>query len=287
MMRKLASSGVSKLTRPNPAAAVARRGYYPSVAYPEAPRPISEVPGTGRNGTISQLAKICKITDENGVARSGIDNHSWAHLIKWVYRNYAPETNLFSMRLPGFGNVYYIADPNEFMKVTRAEGKYPHSGAVNNWPMKAFYRRNQNRKLEPILMANEEWKKFRTVMQKDLISPKSARGYVGAMAKAARIASDVAKDHEHRMDDFTSHASFDVFSSVLFGRTMKTVLGPEEGSPEGMRLCEAIRSTTAQVLPMMRNPLEYVADRFGYMSERAETFDKGFNKAIDIGEVFM
>merc|ERR1719461_1693578 len=188
--------------------------------------------------------------------------------MKWMFKTYASETNISAMMTPGFGDLYIISDPNEFMKVIRSEGKYPHGGIMFIWPLISYYARNEpKRQFGKYFTASEEWKNYRLTLAKDLLSPKAARGYVGAMAKAARIASDAVLDHEHQMDWFTARASFDIFTSVLFGRMSETVLGEKSSNPDGIRLCEMARTAFATLTPMLGNPLEFAADRVGYKTQ--------------------
>eukprot|EP00596_Hydrurales_sp_CCMP1899_P000479 CAMPEP_0119052606 /NCGR_PEP_ID=MMETSP1177-20130426/73847_1 /TAXON_ID=2985 /ORGANISM="Ochromonas sp, Strain CCMP1899" /LENGTH=555 /DNA_ID=CAMNT_0007032237 /DNA_START=128 /DNA_END=1796 /DNA_ORIENTATION=- len=105
------------------------------------------------------------------------------------------------------GNEVIIFNPIEYLKVHRAEGKYPSGMAVNFWP---FVKYSKTHRMSDILKQGLEWKKIRTITQTDLLSPQAAASYLPSLLEVSRQASVAFPSSASIPQDFTSRVAFDM-----------------------------------------------------------------------------
>ena len=85
-----------------------------------------------------------------------------------------------------------LTDATEFLKVLRQEGQFPFGGIQLQWPNIVYFQ-----SIASPLMDEENgyfgrgltWKRQRTFLQTDLLSPSAAKGYIPGIIKTAQIAS--------------------------------------------------------------------------------------------------
>ncbi len=116
------------------------------------------------------------------------------------------------------GTMFVITDPREMMAVIRQGGKYPSGLAQGFWVIRKYCKLRKMHTTHALLgKGNEEWKRIRTFFQKDLLHPESARGYIPAIIRAAKLASKGAPAYKNDMNTFLAYSAFDLFSAVMFG----------------------------------------------------------------------
>jgi len=114
------------------------------------------------------------------------------------------------------GNEVIIFNPIEYLKVHRAEGKYPSGMAVNFWP---FVKYSKTHRMSDILKQGLEWKKIRTITQTDLLSPQAAASYLPSLLEVSRQASVAFPSSASIPQDFTSRVAFDMFTLSTLGKS--------------------------------------------------------------------
>lgn len=124
----------------------------------------------------------------------------------------------------GFGNMVVATDPLEFVKVMQHEGRHPDGlvpffagiarkympGLVETFPAPELYGRD------------DQWMNIRRFLQTGLLAPKSARGHLCNISKAAQLASLGACGSADDFGFFLNRCAFDAFASVLFGQFTQT-----------------------------------------------------------------
>lgn len=255
-------------------------------SYPEDLRNPSEIRGIERNPIKAFLTGGFNFVDEAGKKRSLMDPTSNVHFFRFLYREHAREDNISVMPMPGVGDVLVVHDPSEFMKVIRNEGQYPHGGIALSWSFKSYMRREQS-KVQGLLGSDHEWRSYRNIIQKDLLSPSAARGYMPAIARACEYSSEMMEKNADQINVWSAWASFDIFCSVFFGRFFKTSAMDETSDQRGLSICHGMEKSSETMWKMMMNPLEPLADKFDIVTPNARQMSEGFTLARTHGKTMV
>lgn len=198
--------------------------------------------------------------------------------------------DFYTIGLPGTGSkkdshgtLHVLTDPKEMIKVIRAGGSFP-SGAVEDlWVIKKW-NKLQNMHSAPLLENGDEWKRMRTFMQTDLMSPDSARGYVPGMIQTAQIASKVVPAYKNDLNQFLAFSAFDLFSAIAFGEMMRSVDPDSNSDPENNIFARTVHEGIGLSIQLGFDLFETTVCRpLGITSKRQqECFDQ-FDKAWEIG----
>lgn len=122
-----------------------------------------------------------------------------------------------------------VYDPEEYLKVFQAEGKYPIGASAKFWPFTKYF---ALRDIEaPFNHADEVWATRRRHMAKHMVSPMAAHSYVPMVDQAAREAVKFVHKFEHDIPDFCNRAACDMICSLMLGRCLSTV-DKENCAPE-------------------------------------------------------
>ncbi|KAL9179789.1 hypothetical protein ACHAXT_007759 [Thalassiosira profunda] len=152
------------------------------------------------------------------------------------FYDYYPEMrrrhgDFYRMGFPGTGKgrdgiMYVVTDPNEMQKVIRQESRkapYPRGIVETEWPLLHWIQSNNsvlavgtNDTDDKMGFAGrgKTWKRLRTFLQTDLLSPQAAAGYVPIMVEAAKLASKGAPASVDDLNAYTNRCSFDMFYSL-------------------------------------------------------------------------
>jgi cytochrome P450 len=216
----------------------------------------------------------------------------------------------YSSGFPGFGNglhgiVHTITNPNEMLKVIRAEGAYP-SGIVNSsWTFKQALNDDKSAMLDGddmgLLGVGERWKTQRTFLQTGMLDPRAAKAFVPGIVTAAEIASQAAPTAaaQDKLNYYLNLCAFDMFSSFMFGElTMCASLAFKEQtgknnsadaecdatSQENMEFCKAAIAAMETSSAMGRTPSENIAHNvFGYKTKQYRYFEENWAIVRKIG----
>jgi len=197
--------------------------------------------------------------------------------------------DFYNIGLPGAGQgingeVYVMTDPNEFMKVLRKEGTYPHGALEEHWPMGRYMKERGAAGGAGLFSNGPEWQRSRRFMQTDLLHPSAAKGYVPGIIRACRIASEGAPLYASNIGEYTTYGSFDMFSAVAFGDFPGLASGSTSSSQEENRkFCDHTITAVETEFPMMFNPLERIQVELGIRSRAYSKFHENFTKARHIG----
>ena len=225
---------------------------------------------------------------------------------KWF--EYHPEMrrrfgDFYLMGLPGIGNgiygeIYTITDPNEMMKVIRQEKgsqvPYPRGALATIWPLTKYFEEVKSPLGTPtsddpfdadgFMGRGETWKRQRTFMQTDLLSPQAAIGYIPGIVKAAEIASRVASESSKDMDRFLIRSAFDMFCSVMFGELTKTA-DPANATQENIIFCDNAKGALASMSKQSLAETELILHRgLGIKTTEYRKFKNMFDSASAIAD---
>lgn len=204
-----------------------------------------------------------------------------------MHRRYG---DFFTMGIPGTGSkkdshgtVYMITDPAEMVKVVRAGGSFPSGVVEGLWVIKRW---QKLRKMQsaPLFHNGSEWKRMRGFMQKDLMSPDSARGYVPGMIQTAEIASRVAPLHKNNLNQYLAYCSFDLFSSIAFGELMESVDPESNSDPDNNLFASSVHRGLGLSIQMGFDLVEtLVCNPLGITTKKQKECFEHFDKAWEIG----
>lgn len=171
-----------------------------------------------------------------------------------MHRRFGP---FYSVGLPGLGKgvngtCYFVRDPIEMMKVLKQEGSFPSGIIQAQWPIISWLTK-KNYSTVGFYSRGQEWKRIRSFLQKDILSPMSAKEYLPGILRGAALASPKAVDFEDDIERFLNFAATDMFANVLFGNN-------EGMSEEDYRtFCEVGVEVLSEVVQMTRSAYENAA----------------------------
>lgn len=163
--------------------------------------------------------------------------------VRCLYNEFKPKGGLYTFDTGasgGMGTMVITTDPKEFVKVLQNEGRHPEG--LTNYFAEPFKRWSPD--LVPLLPATdllvtrgETWADSRASL-KGLLAPKSARGHLGNINKAAALASRGASACADDFGFFLNRCAFDAFCSVLFGEFTQTADPNMARDPKAMKFME-------------------------------------------------
>jgi len=184
------------------------------------------------------------------------------------------------------GRLVVTKDPNEYMKVLRAEGQFPSGAIETQWMMKEHYKRDGNMPTAEALWGRgEEWQRVRRVIQRDLMVPSVAKGYGDAIGAAVAAASEgaMACSSEDAFGEYVDRCSFDMFSSAFLGRMTNTA-NPEDprADPEDRIFAQKAIEALGMMFPLFQRPQEMIANHVlpGPLKMTTDMFEK-FSGGMD------
>lgn len=192
---------------------------------------------------------------------------------------------LYRMGVPGLGRglmqeLYVCVDPAEYMHVLRNEGSFPFGAAQLQWAIVDFNSKHMPEAL-PLFSRGQDWRRVRLVMQKDILPPEPALGYLPGVVDAAEAAAEGAPAESNNVARFTGHASLDMFSSVLLGRVCRTA-NPADANrrQEDVDFAAHMFKAFGVLSPMLQSVLEPLASRAGCPMSMKRQFDGNFALAM-------
>jgi hypothetical protein len=197
----------------------------------------------------------------------------------------------YNMGFPIFGTGVFvetikITNPNEMLKVIRAEGTYP-SGLVNfSWTFIQSFRDDNSAMMKGqdngLLGQGERWKQQRTFLQTGMLNPRSARGFLPGIITAAELASKgaPAAGQQNQLNYYLNLCAFDMFSSFMFGELTNCAAtafssdneagnnNNHNSQEENMKFCRAAIHAMEKSGHLARTPTEVIAHKiFGYKTQ--------------------
>jgi cytochrome P450 len=204
----------------------------------------------------------------------------------------------YSMGFPGIGDganghVIVLGDPNEMLKVIRHESAYPSGFIQQEWATVKWLKNAHSPIVEGkddgFFGSGETWKRLRTFLQTDLLSPVAAKGYVPGMIKAAQLASQGAPHSPDTMKDYVQRCSLDLFSTVMFGELIDFA-NPKSAAHQNTEhnvnaaFCDAVENMLSdETVQMMMNPYQILMNKMlGSTTSQFKAFAAHGNVARDI-----
>lgn len=209
--------------------------------------------------------------------------------------------DFYRMGFPGLGKgrdgeMYILTEPNEMQKVLRQEkGTHPYPRGIveTEWPLIKWLKEKGSplglgtdgeADEDGFMGRGETWKRLRTFLQTDMLSPQAAKGYIPGMVEAAEFASKGAPASSSDLNAYTNRCSFDLFCSMMLGEMTK-MADPNTGhSQENIEFCKgAVRGMEAMML-QISNPFQLVLFRLGIKTSLYNEMGSEFGKTIDISK---
>ena len=212
----------------------------------------------------------------------------------------------YSFGAPGFskdiyGTVFLMNDPNEFVKVVRGEGTYPSGIVEYLWPIKAalkecgsaLVRTNADGTTNYGLFDHgEQWKKQRMFLQTGMLDPRTAKGFIPGISRAAELATAGAPEmgRQGKLNHYLNTAAFDMFSSFMLGEYTQAAAGRARvdndvtSNDENIRFCNAaIRFMEMSMADIARSPYEMIMNKLGIKTAKWNEMIKHWKTVQEIG----
>lgn len=197
--------------------------------------------------------------------------------------------DFYSIGIPGVGEgwcgtLYVIQDPHEMMKILRREGIYPTSIVQKQWPIVEFLKTNDFGRVASIMEHGPEWKRIRSFLQTDLLSPHSAARYMPGIIRAAEYASKGAAANEDDLKFYLNEVSFDMFSMILLGGLPRISDPSTESPPDDIRFCRCVAKALSMNNTLNRDIKSVLLKKVGIKSSAYKEFAANMGEALALAE---
>jgi len=205
---------------------------------------------------------------------------------------YKEKGEIYSMGLPGLGSgvrgmTVCTSNPEEFHKVIRTEGEHPYGVIQDQWPT-VLALKSMDSKVMGFFGQGADWRRFRKVVQKGMMPPLTAKGYLASISKACEMASPGAAAHGPNIADFTMRCSFDIFCSIMFGQFTGTADPHRPTDPRHERFCRHVMDANEHIIPMLSSPYEYMSNMvLGVPTRRARAVLSNFRAQLGYSNEFV
>ena len=240
--------------------------------------------GTHASTTKPKLVKVPSLPFFGSTisAHSGAPKFEASRLKAFFLEMHDIYGSFYSYGFPGLGKglhgtLYVLDDPHEMLKVLKMEGKYPSGIIQGQWPMSSWAEGNGDRFSE-FYGRGEGWKRYRSFMQRDLLSPQDAKEYLPAILEGARYASKNAPTDGNDFNRYLNYCTLDMFSMVLFGGHRKDTT-PEEYEA----FCKSAVFSLSEGIKIKRDPMQIIAHKLGIRTPRLKKLHETLDTVLDIG----
>ena len=207
--------------------------------------------------------------------------------------------DFYKMGFPGLGKgrdgeMYVLTDPNEMQKVLRQEkGTHPYPRGIleTEWPLIKWLKEigsplglgtDREADADGFMGRGETWKRLRTFLQTDMLSPNAAKGYIPGMVEAAEFASKGAPPSSSDLNSYTNRCSFDLFCSLMLGEMTK-MADPNTGhDPENIEFCKAAVRGMEAMMAQVSSPFQLMLFRLGIRSSLYNEMGSEFGRTMEI-----
>jgi len=187
-------------------------------------------------------------------------------------------SDVFISNIPGMGTglagtIYHVINPKEYLKIIQNEGRYPSGSIEVMWPLKAWFRDRDKRALTDFFSHGENWKRLRSVMQKNLFAPSIApEKYASNIMSAAKVASKGAPLFRNDLNGFSARTSFDMFCSAFYGKPMGIADPSSNPDVRDVQFCEVAIKAGQIIRDIIYSPREIFLHRIGYQTVRLHDY---------------
>ncbi len=214
---------------------------------------------------------------------SGIDFSDMLNVFTNARKKYG---DFYTIGIPNlgagvYGTVHIVQDPQEMMKVLRAEGKYPWSSVQNNWSFKEMHDDYEFGRAGEILGYGEDWTLIRGFLQNDLLSPDAARRYLPSILQTVPFISKGMPVNADNLDQYLNRASFDMFNSILIGAFPRITDPDTESDPLDVEFSDKIAHIISTGLGMKRSVKLTLLHKMGIKSSEYKNLYKEWSEAIE------
>ena len=171
-------------------------------------------------------------------------------------------------------------------KILRSEGKTPSGAAELFWPTKVYFDKVGDNIGGDLTSRGEPWRRVRTFIQSDLLSPASSLDYVPNILHAAKYCSRGAPHYQDAFNSYLDLASFDMFHSVMLGYSPRSS-DPTctEKSPEDVALCKHISSSLRLGSKATKSPYDTIMNvYFGITTKLFKSFADEFSSGVSLAK---
>lgn len=151
--------------------------------------------------------------------------------------------------------------------------------------MVRFLQDNDFGRVANILDQGPEWRRVRSFLQTDLLSPQSAGRYLPGIIRAAEYASKGAASEEDNIKAFLNKASFDMFSMILLGDLPRIADPNTVSKPEDERFCDKVASALKTNNQLNQSVKSMLMNQMGLTSDLYKGFANNWKEALEIARV--
>lgn len=162
------------------------------------------------------------------------------------------------------------------------EGNYPINAIQEFWPFQHYCKITGGK--PGLVKAGKKWQDARRKLQMDILAPQVAASYIPSLSLAAKDMSQTFPILCHDMDHFCMRAVFDMFSTVILGRSYRTLVTDQAdavghefavNTQEAFRLCG----------DLLVNPVEKFCFEWGIPTAKLKEFVKHMDASYTVAEL--
>jgi len=199
---------------------------------------------------------------------------------KSMYDEFGP---VYKMNMMG-EDEFVFSDPQVFDQILKKEGKFPVGGAEGVTTFVDYYKENDMNYALEGLGRGPEWREWRSSVNTDMfvLWDTYLPAIADTCAKISKVAGrEVTEEKNLQMTDFLSRAAFDMFASVLYGKSRDTV-DSHKARPEDLEFVKASKKAFDITGALISNPLEKVFGGDLY-KEFVVNMDKTIAMSVKVG----
>jgi cytochrome P450 len=132
-----------------------------------------------------------------------------------------------------------------------------------------------------IFSRGPEWKRVRSFVQTDLLSPQASQRYLPAALEAAEFISKGAPHHDD-MNYYLNVASLDMFSNIMLGVLSRASDPTVSGDPLDPVLATAMTEALRLNSLLSQSPYEAIMAKLGFKTQMYKDFEQNFATSVDI-----
>jgi len=169
-----------------------------------------------------------------------------------------------------------VFHPDIIQELLQKEGRYPIGAASLIWPFNR-YQDETGRMSQLGSAVGPEWKKLRSILQKNLVNPRDAQGYYPLLSDIADQAVNYMPANANQMGSYAPRMAIDLFITLMCGHPLN--ITSNSATPEDAKFVDNSIAVFKVFAYLMNTPSEITSHMEGGSTPAWEEF-KGLMDGI-------
>lgn len=246
-------------------------------------KPFSAIPGPGIYNHVGSLLSVGQLDSPYPWGDAKLHRNDSVGFCVALHKKYG---DISRFGFPGMGKgsngeVIFVYDPREYMKVIEKSPRYPRGILNMEWPFIRTWQHN-NMATQGFFGIGEEWWRLRQQLQKNFTAPKDARRYVLSMVQASKLAVEGADSHED-FERYLQLCSMDMICAITLGRLTETADPRTYTDPRNLQFVEYVSNSNKPFGAMVQSMKEILIHKMGIDSKLQKGMHNDVKLSCDVG----